>query len=397
MLHAAMLCLLLPYPIAAQTSAGTAAPTPTKPKPSGMTISVPLLVREKKGAPAANPSKEGLTVSEDSQPQTILTLGPNNTQALTFGILVDTSNGQRGFTAEEKAASQAFIDAMMKEPEQTKNQGFVVHFDRDVELLADLTANKDKLEHGASLLDTAAPPSAVVPGDPSSRAQTLLYDAIFLASDEITSKQSGRKALILFSSGVDRGSKESLRTVIDTAQRSGTTIYAVYVKGEESKRSDNRGQRRDPADQRDGSGYPGGNYPGGSYPGGGYPGGGYPGGRYPGGGYPGSGYPGSGYPGDDPDDARLPRNQPLPQKVDGRRILADIVTPTGGRVFEWNKKTSATAICSMIEDDLAHQSLLTFMPDQAGARPGFHSLRIQSAEKETVVEARDGFYIAEPQ
>jgi len=35
----------------------------------------------------------------------------------------------------------------------------------------------------------------------------------------------------------------------------------------------------------------------------------------------------------------------------------------------------------MIEDDLAHQSMLTFNPDKTGARPGFHSLKIESKQK----------------
>ena len=84
-------------------------------------------------------------------------------------------------------------------------------------------------------------------------------------------------------------------------------------------------------------------------------------------------------------------------KVDGRRILADIVTPTGGRVLELTKKQSAAQIIAMIEDDLAHQIELSFTPDKAGARPGFHSLRVECKRKDTVVEARDGFYIKEPE
>ena len=39
------------------------------------------------------------------------------------------------------------------------------------------------------------------------RGGTQLYDAIFLASDELMKRQDGRKALVVFSDGVDRGSK----------------------------------------------------------------------------------------------------------------------------------------------------------------------------------------------
>jgi hypothetical protein len=227
-------------------------------------------------------------------------------------------------------------------------------------------------------------------GTSNAAAQSLLYDSIYLATNEITGKQSGRKVLVLFSNGIDQGSKESLRTAIDTAQKTGTVIYAVYVKGEVDKAQKKMDQERDP--NRGGMGYPGGGYPGGGYPGGGYPGGGYPGG-YPGGGYPGGypgNYPGGGYPSG---------GQRRPQqsvKGDGKRILADIATPTGGRVFELTKKDNAAAIYAMIEDDLAHQCLLTFNPEKTGARPGFHSLKIESRQKDTVVDAPDGFYVKEP-
>jgi VWFA-related protein len=386
MLRTALLCCLLPLPLAAQTKPDTP-PTPA-PK-SGMTVTVPLLVRDKKGAPVPNPTKDALALSEDSAAQNILTLAPATGQPLVFGILVDTSRGQRGATAEEKAASAEFINAVMK---SAQDRGFVVHFDREVELLQDLTANKDKLQQGAGLLDSPEPNTGG--GTSASGAQSLLYDAVYLATNEITGKQTGRKVLILFSNGIDSGSKESLRTAIDTAQKTGTIIYAVYVKGEIDKAQKKIDQERDP-NQRGGMGYPGGGYPGGGYPGGGYPGGGYPGGGYPGGGYPGGGYPGGGYPGGGYPGGGYPSGGSR-VKGDGKRVLADIATPTGGRVFELTKKENAAAIFAMIENDLAHQSMLTFDPDKTGARPGFHSLKVEGKQKDTVVDAPDGFYVKEP-
>ena len=381
MFRATLLCCLLPFPLAAQTKPEAPPAPPPIPK-SNMTVAVPVLLLDKKGTPIVNPDKSDLALTEDSASQEILTLASAVGQPLTFGLLVDTSRGQRAATAEEKAASADFINAMMK---SGKDQGFVVHFDREVELLQDLTPDKDKLLHGASLLDT---PEPNVAGDtPDPHVQSLLYDAVYLATSEVTGKQSGRKVLVLFSNGIDQGSKESLRTTIDTAQKTGTIIYAVYVKGEIDKEQKKMDQERDP-NRRD-MGYPGGGNPCGRYPGGGYPG------RYPGypGGYPG-GYPddcsGTGYPGG---------GQRRPQqsvKGDGKRVLSDIAVPTGGRVFELSKKENAAAIYSMIEDDLAHQSVLTFNPDKRGAVPGFHSLKVESKNKDTSVNAPDGFYLKEP-
>ncbi len=384
---AALLCLLVPLSLVAQTT-DSPAPKPPAQRPSGMTVSVPVLVRDKKGAPVANVTKDDLTLSEDGAAQTIATFGPASGQPLIFGLLVDTSTGQHGATQEEKTASADFIKAIMKAPQSgtPSVKGFVVHFDREVELLQDLTPSQEKMLRGAGLLDSPEPASQGSSAS-GSGSQSLLYDAIYLATDEITGKQTGRKVLVLFTNGVDLGSKESLRTAIDTAQHSGTIIYGVYVKGEEPKR-ENKQQNNGQGRQRGGLGYPGG--------GGGYPGGGYPGGSYPGGGYPGGGYPGSGYPGGGGNGGGNRRPQTQPAKVDGKRILADLVTPTGGRVFEMTKKENAAAIYAMIEDDLAHQSILTFTPDHAGARPGFHSLRVESKRKDTGADAPDGFYIKEP-
>ena len=49
------------------------------------------------------------------------------------------------------------------------------------------------------------------------RGGTQLYDAIFLASDELMKPKDGRKALVVFSDGEDRGSKENLNDAIDAA------------------------------------------------------------------------------------------------------------------------------------------------------------------------------------
>src|SRR4029079_3923333 len=97
------------------------------------------------------------------------------------------------------------------------------------------------------------------------RGGTQLYDAIFLASDELMKSKDGRKALVVFSDGVDRGSKDTLNDAVDAAALASVAMYTIYFKS-----SNDHGDS--------GFGYPGGGRHGGGYPGGG---GGYPGGGYP--------------------------------------------------------------------------------------------------------------------
>jgi VWFA-related protein len=56
---------------------------------------------------------------------------------------------------------------------------------------------------------------------------TLLDDAVVRACDEIMKKQTGRKALIVLSDGVDFGSEGTVKDAIEAALRADTLIYSI--------------------------------------------------------------------------------------------------------------------------------------------------------------------------
>ena len=59
------------------------------------------------------------------------------------------------------------------------------------------------------------------------RPATLLYDAIRRSSENLMRKQSGRKAFILLSDGVDFRSVNTIGTAIEYAQRADTMVYSI--------------------------------------------------------------------------------------------------------------------------------------------------------------------------
>src|SRR5262249_20841404 len=154
--------------------------------------------------------------------------------------LVDTSMSQRTVLGDERRASVKFFDQVLRED---KDQAFVIHFDREVELLKDLTSSRKELQR--ALEDIALPEQQRPqwgqrdPGGPGGGpggqrgpgrrrgGGTSLYDAVLLASDELMRKQTGRKALILLTDGVDNGSKTSIGDAIESAQRADTLVYSV--------------------------------------------------------------------------------------------------------------------------------------------------------------------------
>jgi VWFA-related protein len=168
-------------------------------------------VRDAQGHVVPNLTKDDFTLEEDGRPQTIRYFSRETALPLTVGLLVDTSISQRRVLAEERAASFRFLNQVLR---SDQDRAFIIHFDRTVELLQDLTSSREKL--GAALAQLDTPKRQ--PGKPSwSEGGTALYDSVLLAAEDLTQKLSGRKALILLTDGVDNGSKVRLSQAIESA------------------------------------------------------------------------------------------------------------------------------------------------------------------------------------
>jgi hypothetical protein len=315
-----------------------------------------------------------------------------------LGLLVDTSRSQMEVIEQERNASGAFVDDMLR---ADKDSAFLIHFDEEVELLQDVTSNPMKISQALQNVEVSRgdrnyggggqnprDPQDPQPGGGgrgggrggghSLNAGTLLYDSVFLAADELMQKQKGRKAVVILTDGVDHGSKISIDRAIESAQRADTMVYTIYFTGNEGgggfQRHGGMGGGW-PGGGRHGGGWPGG---GGGWPGGG--GGGWPGG---GGGWPGGGNGGGGYP------------QPR-ENVDGKKVLERISRETGGRMFEVGKKESITQIYADIQDELRNQYNLGFTSDVKDASADYRHLKVSTREKDMTVQARQGYYSSKP-
>jgi VWFA-related protein len=375
--------VLLAPCLLAQQKPSTPGQTPASAAPTlsvdARLVNLPVVVRDKKGALIQNLTKDDFILQVDGKPQTIRYFDKDTNLPLTLGLLVDTSLSQRDVIDEERTASSTFLDQMLTTP---KDKAFIMQFAAETELLQDLTSSRPLLQAALKEIDTPSRSSGSSDDDTSGRRPrggggTVLYDALFLASDELMSKQTGRKAIIILSDGGDRGSRETLVKSIEAAQRADTIIYAIYFKGESPRQNY---PQRDP--QRDPNGYPGGGYPGG-----GYPGGGYPGGRYPGGGYPGGGYPGGGNGG-----GNNGGNYPTKGHIDGKKNLERMALETGGRFFEVKKNQDVAQIYTQIAEELRAQYRLGYTPSQDAAASGYHKIDLTLKQKGLLIQTRDGYY-----
>jgi VWFA-related protein len=360
-------------------NSGTAQqPSTTQPmsnlKVQAREVLLPVTVVDKKGALVTDLTAKDFTLTEDGRPQVIKSFTTQSNLPFRLGLLVDTSRSVYPAIDAERKAAEKFVELMLPaDPKQQTrgDQAFLIHFDREVELLEDFTNSREKLDHEIdAMTPTAREQNSQGPettgdnrgygdhGGASSGGGTQLYDAIYLSSDELMKPKDGRKALVVFSDGVDRGSKETMNDAIDAADRAGVQVFCVYFKGEE---------------EHNGNGFPGGRHGGmGGGGGGGYPGGGYPGGGYPGGGH----HPGG-------------TNAP---QLDGRKMMEEIASRTGGMFFEAKKKEGLDEIYGLIAGALRQEYLLTYTPDKVDTDGDFHKIALKTDKPDLTVITREGYY-----
>jgi VWFA-related protein len=359
----AILLLLASLALPSQQASPTQEASPSQETPTFSSdvkvVNVLATVRDKHGQIVNNLTKDDFKLEQDGHPQNIHYFAKETDLPLTLGLLVDTSMSQRRVLEQERSASYGFLNDLMR---PDKDKAFIIHFDWDIELLQDLTSSHPKLEAALEKLDMPQFDQAGGGsqgggggsgggggGHRRSGGGTTLYDAVFLASDEMMRKQEGRKALILLTDGVDTGSKVSLGRAIETAQRSNTLVYSILYADPDAY---------------------GRNY-------GGHMGGGGGGmGRHGGMGYPGGG---GGYP-----------QQVEP--ADGKKVLQRMSKETGGRFFEVSKKQPINEIYTQIEEELRNQYSLGYTPDKAVAGTGYHKITLTTTNKDFIVQTREGYY-----
>jgi len=183
-------------------------------------VNVLATVRNKTGALIGNLEKDDFALSEDGRPQAIKYFQHESNLPLILGLMVDTSGSQGKVLDQERAASLRFLDHVFRDH---IDHAFIMQFDTSVQVRQGLTGSIKNLDEAMAFVDSETRRQIRMQGG----AGTLLYDAVVRAASEIMSKQTGRKALIVLTDGVDFGSDASLSDSVEAAQRADTLIYSI--------------------------------------------------------------------------------------------------------------------------------------------------------------------------
>jgi VWFA-related protein len=192
-------------------------------------VSLYCSVRNKQNGLVSSLEKTDFDLAEDGKSQTIKYFSRETDIPLTIGLLVDVSGSQRNLIEVERHAASSFFTSVLKK----KDVAFLISFGADSELLQDITGSPRLLQQGLGRLKLNAGFAGINSGPVPTMSHargTVLYDAVYLAGNDMLSKEVGRKAIILITDGEDEGSTLNMKAAIEAAQKADSIIYGIlYV------------------------------------------------------------------------------------------------------------------------------------------------------------------------
>lgn len=151
-------------------------------------VQVPVVVSERGGRYVSNLNRDEFSIFEDGIKQDIELFGSVE-EPFSVALLLDSSGSTEAALDQIKSAAMAFIGNL-----RPHDRVMVVSFNDSVEVLSELTNNTTKL---------AAAVRSIKPG-----AFTQVYEAVYTAVWERLHDVEGRKAVIVFTDGIDTASSE---------------------------------------------------------------------------------------------------------------------------------------------------------------------------------------------
>ncbi len=172
-------------------------------------IEVYASATDSRGEPVRNLTRDDFALYEDGERQAIDTFSAGEFP-LTVALAVDRSVSMAGAPlALAKQAARTFLTELGPE-----DRSMVIAISNRGDVVAPLGTDRSAQIQAVNALDAWS--------------TTALRDTIVGAIDRLASER-GRRALVLFSDGVDRYSETSAAQVLDTVRRSGVIIYAIAV------------------------------------------------------------------------------------------------------------------------------------------------------------------------
>jgi len=171
-------------------------------------VTIPVSVYDRNGLYIPGLLAKDFRIFEDGKEQQIAYFGTSD-KPFTVVLLLDTSPSTSYKIEEIRAAARAFVDQL-----KPADQVLVISFDSGVHVHGEMTSDRQAIYRS---IDKA-----------NFGGGTSLYDAVDVALRKQLAKIDGRKAIVLFTDGVDTSSRRSYDFTLDEAEESESLIFPIY-------------------------------------------------------------------------------------------------------------------------------------------------------------------------
>ncbi|MBI4850479.1 MAG: VWA domain-containing protein [Acidobacteria bacterium] len=173
-------------------------------------VTVLVSVTDQKGNLVSNLTKDDFELSENSIPQEIFTVSKENTAPLRLVVLFDTSVSVKPKIKFQQQAATKFFRSVLRPVDQAA----LLSFNHDVMVEKSFTSDIEALADATRSL--------------KAKGGTALYDAIYLASQQLE-KIQGRRVIVIISDGANVISKTTLDNALKMAEKADAVIYGIYT------------------------------------------------------------------------------------------------------------------------------------------------------------------------
>ncbi len=172
-------------------------------------VTIPVSVFDRNGLYIPNLRQSDFKIFEDGKEQEIAYFGTTD-KPFTVILLLDTSPSTEYKIDEIRRAAIAFVDQL-----KSQDKVMVIEFDENIHVLAESTGDRQKIYKAINKADFGG--------------GTSLYDAVLFSLNKRLSKIDGRKAIVLFTDGVDTtSSKSGYDSTLALAEEADSLIFPIY-------------------------------------------------------------------------------------------------------------------------------------------------------------------------
>ena len=302
-------------------------------------VTIPVSVMDRDGRYIPNLRKEDFRIWEDDIEQDVAFFASVD-KPFSVVLMLDTSPSTQFRLEEIQEAAITFVNQLRPD-----DKVMVVSFNEDVKVLSEFTTDRSRLQRA---IDRA-----------STNSGTSLYDAVDNVINQYLSRTSGRKAIVLFTDGVDTTSgNASYESTVMDAQELDTLIYPVQY----NTAGDMGQSMPSPSVTIDVFGQ----ILGGIFGGGG--------GRNRGG--------------------RRPRGTSRGDYEVGRRYLEELANSTGGREYRADSLQNMSYAFANVAEELRRQYSIGYYPKRAAHAGERRMIRVRSRQPNLAVRSRDSYVFA---